>query len=59
MRRFLLAAINSPTGDIESVLGGAGDKSEAERVELCRSLEGASIGECVAKLGWWNERFGG
>lgn len=40
-----------PTGDIESVLGLAGDKSEAEWAEFCWRLEGGNLGECVAELG--------
>ncbi len=40
-----------PTGDIESVLGLAGEKSEAEWAEFCRSLEGGNLEECVAEVG--------
>ncbi|MEA3259798.1 MAG: hypothetical protein U9Q93_07040 [Pseudomonadota bacterium] len=38
-----------PTGDTESMLRLAGDKSEAEWAEFGLSLEGGNLGECVAE----------
>jgi putative ATP-dependent endonuclease of OLD family len=39
-----------PTGDIESVLGLAGEKSETEWAEFCRSLERKSLEDCVDEV---------